>query len=404
MKSLLERYNLRFNRNEIAGSLGDLGTFLPLAAGLVNRCGMNLGHILFFAGAMHFASGLAFGIPIPVQPMKSIAAIAIAEGLDEATILAAGIGSGVVLLILVITGLIDLVSTRLPKAIVRGLQLAIGLKLLIKGIDMVQSTGNWIGPDSILTAVIGGVIIVFAARSTRFPGALVVFTVGLGLLFWINPGTISQLSWGWTLPNLHLPTYENFLTGFWLGTVPQIPLTVLNSVVAVTALSVDLFPERPLQPRKVAVSVALMNLISCPLGGMPMCHGSGGLAAQYRFGARTGGSVVFLGSAKMILAVAFGGSLLVLIMQYPLSILGIMLAFSGLELAAVCRDQNRKTEFTLMIVTAGLAMAVNIAVGFVVGLVISFFIRKQLGLFEFRNHKEKPEVYPSQREDTNVRT
>ncbi len=403
MRALLEKYNLRFNRNEIAGSLGDLGTFLPLVAGLVNRCGMNLGHILFFAGAMHFVSGLTFGIPIPVQPMKSIAAIAIAEGLDEATILAAGIGAGVVLLILVVTGLIDLVSTRLPKAIVRGLQLAIGLKLLIKGIGMVESTGTWIGPDSILTAVIGGIIIVFAAKSTRLPGALIVFTLGIGLLFWINPGITSQLSWGWTLPSLHIPTYENFLTGFWLGTVPQIPLTVLNSVVAVTALSVDLFPERPLRPRKVAVSVALMNLISCPLGGMPMCHGSGGLAAQYRFGARTGGSVVFLGSAKMFLAVVFGGSLLVLIMQYPMSILGIMLAFSGLELAAVCRDQNQRAEFTLMIVTAALAMAVNIAVGFVVGLIISFFIRKKLGLFEFKRPGQQQDDPPSQREVTDVR-
>jgi len=402
MKRLLEKYNLRFNRHEISGSLGDLGTFLPLAAGLVNRCGMNLGHILFFAGAMHFISGLTFGIPIPVQPMKSIAAIAIAEGLDEGTILAAGIGAGIVLLVLVFTGLIDLVSTRLPKAIVRGLQLAIGLKLLIKGIGMIEATGSWLAPDSIFTAVIGGVIIALSARSARIPGALLVFSLGIGLLFWINPGIISHLSLGWSAPRLHIPTYENFVNGFWLGTIPQIPLTVLNSVVAVTALSVDLFPERSLQPRKVAISVALMNLISCPLGGMPMCHGSGGLAAQYRFGARTGGSVVFLGTAKMLLAVLFGGSLLMIIMQYPASLLGILLAFSGLELAAVCRDQNQKAEFTLMVLTAGLAMAVNVAVGFIVGLIIAFFLRKKLSQFVISKSGRNEDNSKSQREINHV--
>ena len=155
------------------------------------------------------------------------------------------------------------------------------------------------------------------------------------------------------------------------GAVPQIPLTTLNSVIAVCALSIDLFPKRPARPRRVAISVALMNLVCCPMGAMPMCHGSGGLAAQYRFGARTGGSVVVLGVAKMTLALLFGGSLLIWLQEYPKSVLGVLLLFSGLELALVCRDQTTRMNFFVMMITAGACLALDTAIGFAVGWIVA---------------------------------
>jgi len=373
---LLNRFNLRFDRQEISGSLGDMGTFLPLAVAMVNRCGLNFGHLLFFAGAMNFASGLIFGIPIPVQPMKSIAAVAIAEGLDENTILAAGIGAGIVLLILALTGLIDVIHRYIPRSIVRGIQLAIGLKLLMKGAAMIIGVGNWLAADSIVTGVLCFLLILATINSRKFPSALVVLFGGIVLLFISNPSIFTKLSLGWELPWLRNFTASDFLTGFWRGTIPQLPLTVLNSIVAVSVLSRDLFPDRALQPRKVTLSVALMNLIACPLGGMPMCHGAGGLAAQYRFGARTGGSVVFLGLAKMSLAVLFGGSLMVIMTRFPLSILGVLLVFSGLELAVVCRDQTQKQNFMVMILTAGVSVAANVAFGFLIGVIVAIILRR----------------------------
>ena len=149
--------------------------------------------------------------------------------------------------------------------------------------------------------------------------------------------------------------------------MPQIPLTILNSVIALCALSLDLFPTRPASPRRLALSVALMNLICCPFGAMPMCHGAGGLAAQYRFGARTGGSMILLGGAKIVLGLLFGGSLLLWLRAYPASVLGVLLLFSGWELALVCRDQRTRVDFSVMLITTGACMAVNTAVGFVVG-------------------------------------
>jgi len=385
MKAVLEKLNLRFNRFEISGSLGDMGTFLPLVAGLVVTSGMNLGHILFFSGAMHTASGLMFGIPMPVQPMKSIAAIAITEGLTENMIIAAGIGAGLILLILALTGTVDILRKYIPMTIVRGLQLAIGLKLLIKGISMVVDTGSWLAVDSILVGFLCFSLLIVTSNKKNFPGALIVFVLGGILILYSNPSIISNLTFGWELPVLHIPNGAEFWKGFWRGTLPQLPLTILNSVIAVSVLSADLFPERPLNPRRVTISVALMNLIACPLGGMPMCHGSGGLAAQYRFGARTGGSVVFLGFVKMIVAVLFGGSLLMMVIEYPISILGVLLVFSGLELAQVSRDQIEKDKFFIVILTAGICLTVNIAVGFVIGWAVAMFFKRRNN---FSNKKE----------------
>ena len=366
--------------------MGDLGTFLPLTVAMVSRSGLNFGHLLFFAGAMNFASGLIFGIPIPVQPMKSIAAIAIAEGLDENTILAAGIGAGVVLLILALTGLIDVIHRYIPKAIVRGIQLAIGLKLLMKGTAMIIGVGNWLAADSILTGILCFLLILTTMNSRKFPSALVVLLGGVVLLFISNPSIFSKLSLGWQFPWLRDLSLSNFLTGFWRGTIPQLPLTVLNSVVAVAVLSRDLFPDRALQPRKVTLSIAFMNLIACPFGGMPMCHGAGGLAAQYRFGARTGGSVVFLGIAKMSLAVLFGSSLMLILTEFPLSILGVLLVFSGLELAVVCRDQKQKENFIVMVLTAGISVTANVAVGFLSGIIVAIILRRLIK----RDNNEQP--------------
>jgi MFS superfamily sulfate permease-like transporter len=157
--------------------------------------------------------------------------------------------------------------------------------------------------------------------------------------------------------------------------IPQIPLTCLNSVIAVCALSRDLFPEKPASEKSVAVSVGLMNLIGCPFGAMPMCHGAGGLAGQFRFGARTNGSILFLGAMKMLVAICFGGSLLALLKVYPQSLLGVLLFFAGLELALVCRDISEREPAIVMLLTAIVGLALkSVAIGFAAGLAVHYFL------------------------------
>jgi len=329
----------RLNRNEIAGSLGDLGTFLPLLVGMAAQNGLNFAAALFFAGLFNIITGLTFSIPMAVQPMKAIAAVALTEGLTVPQILAAGATVSLVILVLGVTGLIDWLNRVVPKSVVRGLQLALGLSLLMKGMQMVAGTNQWFAPDSVSAMV---VLLLFFSR--RVPAALVLFGIGLILAVWTHPGIVGSLGFGFTLPSWSPLAWDDFVTAFPKAALPQIPLTMLNSVIAVCALSADLFPDRRAEPRRVAASVGMMNLVACWFGGMPMCHGAGGLAGQYRFGARTNGSILFLGVVKMVLAVLLGASLMSLCQAFPASVLGVLLAFAGMELALVCRDQTSRTD------------------------------------------------------------
>jgi len=376
-RSRWERVKARYNRQEIAGSLGDMGTFIPLLVGMVVVNGLPFASALFFAGFFNVVTGFTFAIPMAVQPMKAIAAIAIAERLTVPQILAAGIATSAIIFMLGATRLIETINRFIPTAVVRGLQLAIGLQLLEQGIKFIAGTRIWFGSDSILVGL-GGIAAVFAlVHSRRVPVALVLFALGLLLVLVEHPAVGSQLSFGLSLPHPVRLTWEDFRIGFWRAAVPQIPLTTLNSVIAVCALSVDLFPDRPARPRRVALSVGLMNLTAGWFGAMPMCHGAGGLAGQYRFGARTNASILFLGTVKMLLALTLGESLLAFLQVYPKSILGVLLAVSGVELAIVCRDQTEREAATVMFGTAAASLALgSTATGFAIGWALALLLEQ----------------------------
>lgn len=366
----------RFNRHEIAGSLGDMGTFLPLLVGMASQNGLNFASALFFAGLFNVITGLTFAIPMAVQPMKAIAAIALTEGLTVNQILAAGILVSAIVLVLGLTGLIDWLNRAIPRSVVRGLQLALGLSLLMKGLQMVKGTGEWIAADSYLTGLLGALVVLALFFSKRVPAALVLFGAGVAIAVGTHPEAPRLLRLGFSLPGWAPPAWSDFGGAFSRAALPQVPLTTLNSVIAVCALATDLFPERKVTPRKVAVSVGLMNLVACWFGGMPMCHGAGGLAGQYRFGARTNGSILLLGAAKMAIAVTLGASLMGVCRVFPASILGVMLGFSGMELALVARDQTRKTDAFCMLLTAATCLALNnMALGFVLGWGMAWCVR-----------------------------
>ena len=381
-KNAAERWRLFFpklNRHEISGSLGDLGTFIPLLVGMSITNGLDFATALFFAGLFNIITGFAFSIPMAVQPMKAIAAVAIAEHLRLGQILAAGIWTSSIIFLLGITRLITVVDRWVPKPVVRGLQLGLGLQLIGSGIKLIRETHSVWGLDSISVGIVGFAFILFFASSRKMPSALVLFVAGLVLAAAANPDIFSTLRLGFSLPHWVPLTWEDFRSSFFRAALPQIPLTMLNSVVAVCALSVDLFPDHPARPRKVAVSVGLMNLVSGWFGGMPMCHGAGGLAGQYRFGARSSASIIFLGCLKMVLGVFLGGSLLSLLHVYPNSILGVLLGISGLELSLVATDQTERGAATVMLGTAAAVLALNsTATGFAIGWVLSLLMNQVL--------------------------
>ena len=367
--------SMQINRHEVSGSLGDMGLFIPLLVGMVTVNGLNIASALFFAGLFNVITGMTFGIPMAVQPMKAIATVAISEGLTKNEILSAGIITGLVIFLFGITRIIELFNRIIPLPVVRGLQLGLGIQLILKGFSMVQDTGHFFGYDSISVGILSGSLVFVLFYSKKVPGALVVFSLGLIIPFLESSELLRSLKFSFYIPNFESLNWNDFVNGTIKGAIPQVPLTTLNSVIAVCALSWSLFPKKGAGIKELSISVGLMNLIGCWFGAMPMCHGAGGLAGQYRFGARTGGSVVFLGLVKIFLGVFFGGAALTILASYPMSILGVLLLFSGWELSLSVRDIRARNDlFTVIITTVAIIGLSSIAMGFVLGLTISYIL------------------------------
>ena len=367
---------LRFTWRELSGSLGDLGTFLPLVLGMSLTCGFDLGTVLVWAGLLNVLSGWWLRQPIPVQPMKAIAAVAITERLLRQDLVAGGLLMGAALIILGAIGAVPWVARHVPRPVVRGIQLGIGLKLAVTALGWLHDL-PWVGLDCVGVAAVFAVLLVLSRDGLRplhwfrgVPVLLVFFAAGFLLLYLANPQAYSALHIAWPQFALTWPTdMRSWATGLTKVAVPQLPLTLLNSVVAVCALSADYFPGRGIPPGRMAMSVGAMNLVSVPFGGIPMCHGAGGLAAQHRFGARTGGSVVMLGVLKVAAGLVFGASLTAVLNDYPKSILAVMLVFAGASLASAARDCLRGVPLLVLAVTTATILLTNTAAGVVVGLV-----------------------------------
>ena len=409
---------------EASGALGDLGTFVPIAIALTLVNGLDLGTTLLFTGAYNIVTGLLFGVPMPVQPMKSIAAVAISQTdpLSLSQIAAAGLSTAGLMFFLGITGLMGFVQRILPMPLVRGIQLSQGISFgktavsyLLKEQDFSTSSSSgarpWLGLDGLLLSLIAILFIVIAtgsgdryaqgtstiededageaegssrrtSTSTRWarklevlPTALIVFFLGIVLAFIRDPSIWGSLTLGPSTPQILTITWSDWKTGFVKGAIPQIPLSILNSVIAVCKLSNDLFPDKLVTPTSVSTSVGLMNLVGCWFGAMPVCHGAGGLAGQTRFGARSGAAVILLGTAKMILGLLVGSSLVVVLSEFPIGLLGVLLLFAGVELAMACRDQNSRADAFVMIVCTVVSLGSNAALGFGSGLVLFVILK-----------------------------
>ncbi|KAL1528867.1 hypothetical protein AB1Y20_010190 [Prymnesium parvum] len=376
MLSLARRLYQELTLAEISGSLGDVGTLIPLMLPLAQQGSIHFVPALFFSGLANAASGLLWDLPICVQPMKTIAAVALTEGLTAVQVSLAGLLVSSLVLLLGLSRAIVLVNNVIPDSVVRGIQIGLGLSLMKKGAALVLSTGSWVGAiDGYALASCCFVTILLLSHSPRVPVALILFSVGVVLAIPVLSSSDSMTNdtppspWPVTWA-LDQATPDDVWHALFSAALPQLPLTTLNSIISTCKLSHDLFPDRPrLSQTSVACSVGVMNIVACTLGGMPMCHGAGGLAAQYRFGARQGCSMVFLGVAKMTLALALGGALLNLLQAFPKAILGVLLIFSGLELAkAGARPLALEQDLTVAYLTAGATLVLKTGGGCVIGL------------------------------------
>ena len=373
----------RFLLSEATGSLGDLGTFVPIMVAMVQIVGFDAGSILFCTGLACIAAGLVFRAPMPIQPMKAIGALAIAGAMTAGQVSTAGLTVGLCMLVMSMTGLIRWLSRVLPQPALRGLQMAVALQLLMKGMHLAlfvpasQTFRPLWGPEGLALAAIGGLLILLLRRRLAI-AALGLIAIGFVAAYLKEPGLAG--SSGFALWQPSWPAFEaTALSGAWLGGLAQIPLTLLNSVFAVSLLAGQLFPNNHQRttPTKIAISVGLMNVPVCLLGGVPLCHGSGGLAAQYRFGARSSLAVIIRGVTLLTIGLFFGKVALAWMLAFPSSLLGVFLLVAGIGLAAASRCwQSRRGLLTTCIITVAHLTTGILALGFVVGWLAHFAVLK----------------------------
>ena len=353
------RPRFRFTLQELGGSLGDLGTLLPLAVGYICICGMDPAGLLIMLGLANIATGLIYRLPLPIEPMKVIAVIAIAQRWSPEMIYAAGLGMGITWTVLALTGTIDWIARHTPLAVIRGIQVALGLLLMREACRLMLPAWG-LG--------LAAIVIVLVLRTNRYaPAAVVLVALGTALMAWT--GDLFAIA----APALSLPSLQTFDPAhIWTAMVgagfAQIPLTATNAVIATVALLASYWPGCRVTHRQLSLNMGIMNLVFPFFGGMPLCHGAGGLAGQYFFGARSGGANIIEGTIEICLGLFLAASITTLFTAFPAAIIGGMMFMVGIELLKFAADRRWNRELPAFILTVIVSLASNMAWGFLAGL------------------------------------
>jgi SulP family sulfate permease len=390
----------QFNRMELAGALGDLGTILPLGIGMIVINGIDPLALFACVGIYYLFSGMYFGVTMPVEPMKVIGAYAIATGIAAPQIFAATLINGLFLLVVGVTGAITLIGKYTPKPVIRGVQLSTGVLLVSQGVKMMLGSSQFqvirraaepylslqhLGPlpIGILIGVVLGFLTLLLLDNRKLPAALVVVFIGLilGLILGTHEG-LDKLVLGINIPRLlpsGIPPWADFATALFVLAIPQLPMTIGNSVIATGDLAKEYFGEssKKVTYPALCMSLATANIMSFFFGGMPMCHGAGGLASRFRFGARTAGSNIISGILFLLLALLLGSHALSVVYLIPMSALGVLLVFAGSQLALTILDLKGRKDLFVPLMMVGITLASNLAVGFIAGIALAYALKSE---------------------------
>ncbi|PZQ76991.1 MAG: sulfate transporter [Variovorax paradoxus] len=357
---------------EWAGAFGDLGTLIPFVAAYIGVLKPDPFGVLFAFGISMVVCGLYYKTPFPVQPMKAIGAVASIQAVQTAVVTpaavySAALATGAIWFILGISGLMSRVAKLVPPAVVIGIVLGLGFGFMLQGVKMMQT--DWV------IAVVGMVGTLILMGNRTLPAMFVLLAFGALVGGIQHPELLSRLgdaSIGLRAPSFALAdiTWNQVLVGVVLLALPQIPLTLGNAVIAITDENNRLFPQCRVTEGKVAVSTGIMNMFSGAVGGVPMCHGAGGMAAHLAFGARTGGSVVILGGILLALALFFSSSVDALFQLFPAAVLGVVLFLTGMQLAAGSSVLPAGRGDRIVVLVCAALCIWNVAVGFLAGIAL----------------------------------
>jgi len=317
--------------HEVSGALGDIGTLLPLSLGAIGVAGLAPVPVLLGFAVFYIATGLYYRLPVPVQPMKAVAALLLTTQVSAQSLIASGVLIGAILLLLGSTGWINRAARLVPGSVLSGLQLGLGLLLAGMSLGLMATSL----PLGVVTLA---VLVVTLKLFPSWPAALLGLAVAMALGVLIGAPGLPLPDAGPAIFSMpELPTMDEWQQGFSVLVLPQLALTITNAIVLTTLVIGDYFGEqsRRVSPARLSVTTGLANLFLVPFGALPMCHGAGGVAAHYRFGARTGLAPVLLGTGLLLIAFVPGG--LSFIAAVPAAGLGALLMVAAVELGLTRR-------------------------------------------------------------------
>ena len=375
---------ISFNRNELSGAFGDIGTDLPLIIGMVAACGLDPAGSFLLFGLMQMMTGVLYGIPMPVQPLKAMAVLMISQKLSGGLLYGAGLSIGITMALLTLTGALDFVVRIIPKSVVRGIQFGLGLSLASLAVKTYVVAG---GVQGYIIAGISFLLTVVFIGNKKYPPAIFVVLLGIiyACFFTVDFGVLAAGT-GLVLPSFNIPKTPDIVNGFLVLAIPQLALSISNSVIATKRTVDDLFPEKALTVRKIGWTYTAMNLINPFFSGIPTCHGAGGIAGHYSFGGRTGGSVIIYGALFAVIGLFFSKGFSEFVKFFPMPVLGIILLFESLSLMSFLSDvaQSRKCLFVSLVVgIMAFALPYGYAIGLVSGLLLDHFVNKEKVLVHY---------------------
>jgi len=372
---------VKFNRHEIAGSFGDIGTDLPLIVGMIQAVNLNSASVFIIFGISQMFAGFFYGLPMPMQPLKAMAVLVITQKVPGEILFGAGLAIGIFMLILTLSGGLNLLARLIPLCVVRGLQFGLGLSLASLALKTYIPSA---GIPGYIIAALGFLILITTPKSSRIPAGIAVILLGLlyAGLFSLNFQEIGS-NIGLAIPEFYQPKWSDILTGFVILALPQIPLSISNSLIATEQTVKDLFPEQRVSIRRIGLTYAIANVIAPFFGGIPVCHGCGGLAGHYALGARTGGSVILYGSMYLIIGLFFSPVFGEVVQVFPQPILGVILLFESLTLLLLIADQAAEKNKFIIALIVGL-FALLVPQGYILGMIIGtglYYLSNRLTFF-----------------------
>lgn len=355
-----ENVAVDFTWNEVTGAVGDSVTVLPIVVAVAVLTDLSLAAMLVWFGIFQVVWGLYYGVPVSVEPMKALSALVIAGAVTTEELLLAGVLLGVVLLGIGTTGTIARVERYIGNPVVRGVQFGVALVLLETGLHLGVSDPQLAG----LAVTIA--LVVVALGYWNLAPVLVLGVGGLVAIYQTGlPSPILPTTGGLFLvggAHLTLPTLE--------AAAAQLAMTVGNAALAASVLLKDYF-DRDISADDLSTSMGVMNLAAIPFGALPMCHGSGGIAGKYAFGARTAGANVILGLGYIAVALVAVG----LVTAYPISMLGVILMLIALQLGKTSLQHTRK--YSLVVGIGVFGLLVNLGVAFVAGILAYLLFQRR---------------------------